>query len=117
MADVIYKKGQSVNLNDVAIAEGQILVTEDTGEMYVDMSDGTRKKISDTQKQNVLISGENIKTINGKSILGSGNIIIEGGSSPGTIIDNALILTDSTSGKEYKIYINDGKLQLEEVNE
>ena len=49
--------------------------------------------------------------------MGSGNIIIEGGSSPGTIIDNALILTDSTSGKEYKIYINDGKLQLEEVNE
>ena len=31
-------------------------------------------------------------------------------------IDSALILTDSTSGKEYKIYINDGKLQLEEVN-
>ena len=47
MADVIYKKGQSANLDDVAIAEGQILVTEDTGEMYVDMSDGTRKKISD----------------------------------------------------------------------
>lgn len=30
-------------------------------------------------------------------------------------IANALILTDSTNGKEYKIYINDGKLQLEEV--
>ena len=46
MADVIYKKGQSINLDNVEIAEGQILVTEDTGEMYVDMSDGTRKKIN-----------------------------------------------------------------------
>ena len=116
MADVIYKKGQSANLDDVAIAEGQILVTEDTGEMYVDMSNGTRKKISDMQKQNALISGENIKPINGESILGSGNIVIEGGSGTGTITENALILIDNTSGKEYKIYINEGKLQLEEVN-
>lgn len=33
-------------------------------------------------KQDVLISGENIKTINNESILGSGNIEIEGGGSP-----------------------------------
>lgn len=50
MADVIYKKGQSANLDDVEIADGQILVTEDTGEMYIDMSDGTRKKITDNNK-------------------------------------------------------------------
>ena len=31
-------------------------------------------------KQNTLVSGTNIKTINGNSILGSGNITIEGGS-------------------------------------
>lgn len=49
MADVIYKKGQSANLDNVEIADGQILVTEDTGEMYIDMSDGTRKKISDKE--------------------------------------------------------------------
>lgn len=117
MANVIYKKGQYANLDDVAITEGQILVTEDTGEMYVDISNNTRKKISDTEKQNTLKSGENIKTINGESILGSGNIEIEGGSGTGTITNDALILIDNTSGKEYKIYVNDGKLQLEEVNE
>lgn len=33
-----------------------------------------------TGKQDTLVSGENIKTINGESILGSGNIVIEGGS-------------------------------------
>ena len=30
-------------------------------------------------KQDILVSGENIKTINGKSIVGSGDIVIEGG--------------------------------------
>lgn len=35
-------------------------------------------------KQDVLISGENIKTINNESILGSGNINIEGGGGGGT---------------------------------
>lgn len=50
MADVTYKRGQSVNLNDVAIRDGQILVTEDMAEMFVDMSDGTRKKITDNDK-------------------------------------------------------------------
>ena len=46
MADVIYKKGQSSNLNNVKIKEGQILVTEDTGEMYIDVTDNDRKKIN-----------------------------------------------------------------------
>ena len=46
MADVIYKKGQSSNLNNVQIKEGQILVTEDTGEMYIDVTDSDRKKIN-----------------------------------------------------------------------
>lgn len=35
-------------------------------------------------KQDILISGANIKTINGNSILGSGDITIEGGSSSGS---------------------------------
>lgn len=35
-------------------------------------------------KQDKLVSGTNIKTINGQSILGSGNIVIEGGSGGGS---------------------------------
>ena len=46
MADVIYKKGQSSNLDNVQIKEGQILVTEDTGEMYIDVTNSDRKKIN-----------------------------------------------------------------------
>lgn len=88
MADVSYKRGQSTNLNEttVPIVEGQIIVTEDKGEMFVDMSSGTRKKITDVNKQDKLVSGTNIKTINNQSILGSGNIIIEGGEGGGTAI-------------------------------
>lgn len=37
------------------------------------------------KKQDILVSGENIKTINGESILGGGNIIIEGGGSGSTV--------------------------------
>ena len=55
MADVIYKKGLKKNIPD-EIIDGQILVTTDTGEMYVDtLNDETnqleRKNISKTQIQ------------------------------------------------------------------
>lgn len=41
-----------------------------------------------SEKQNVLVSGTNIKTINGNSILGSGNIEIQGGSTEWDDIQN-----------------------------
>ena len=40
---------------------------------------GDHRHPSDTSKQDTLVSGTNIKTINNQSILGSGNITIEGG--------------------------------------
>ena len=42
------------------------------------------KQVHDDTKQDKLISGENIKTINNESLLGSGNLVIEGG---GTGVD------------------------------
>ena len=44
------------------------------------------KTIHDTTKQDTLISGTNIKTINHQSLLGSGNINIEGGGGGGSIV-------------------------------
>ena len=44
-----------------------------------------------TKKQDTLVSGTNIKTINGKSILGSGDITISGGT------ENAIPITGSSS--------------------
>jgi len=39
---------------------------------------------TDTSRQATLVSGTNIKTINGNSILGSGDLVISGGGSGGT---------------------------------
>ena len=41
-------------------------------------------------KQDTLVSGTNIKTINGQNILGSGNITIPGGSGGGNTADPVL---------------------------
>lgn len=43
-----------------------------------------KTKVSNADKQDKLVSGTNIKTINGQSLLGSGNITIEGGSGGGS---------------------------------
>ena len=45
-------------------------------------------------KQDTLISGTNIKTINGETLLGEGNITIEGGGGGGVTVDQSL---DSSS--------------------
>lgn len=53
---------------------------------------GTIKKVYDLAngKQDALVSGTNIKTINGQSILGSGNISISGGGVSQDYVDNAI---------------------------
>lgn len=55
-------------------------------------------------KQDLLMSGENIKTINGQSILGSGDIKIEGGSStaPSVRVDIKYILQNGEWGASNK---------------
>lgn len=55
------------------------LATVATSGSYADLSN----KPDLTTKQDTLVSGTNIKTINNQSILGSGNITIEGGSGGG----------------------------------
>ena len=44
------------------------------------------KTIHDNTKQDTLISGTNIKTINNQSLLGSGNITIQGGGGSGGVV-------------------------------
>lgn len=57
-------------------------------------------------KQNVLVSGESIKTINGENLLGEGNIEISGGGSGGS---NIVSLTQS----EYDELVNTGQVDNE----
>lgn len=48
------------------------------------------------KKQDALVSGTNIKTINGESILGKGNIVIKGGVTE-EYVNNAILSAISTT--------------------
>ena len=69
-------------------------------------------------KQDKLVSGENIKTVNGNSILGSGNITIEGGSGSSITVDQTFnpesenaqsgkAVAEAVAPKADKTYVND----------
>lgn len=58
-----------------------------------------------SSKQDTLVSGTNIKTINNESILGSGNINIQGGGSGGTSTDVKINGTSITSGDTANIAV------------
>ena len=78
------------NANIVELTQSEYdAITPDADTIYV-ISDAPAVDSSDfatktelNNKQDTLVSGENIKTINGNSILGSGDIVIEGGNGGG----------------------------------
>ena len=78
------------NANIVELTQSEYdAITPDADTIYV-ISDAPAVDSSDFAtktelniKQDTLVSGENIKTINGNSILGSGDIVIEGGNGGG----------------------------------
>ena len=66
-------------------------------------------------KQDALVSGTNIKTINGESLLGEGNITIGGG---GTInIDQSVISGSSNAVSGGAVYTQLGGLKLEKITQ
>ena len=48
-------------------------------------------------KQGTLVSGETIKTVNGASILGSGNIEIQGGGGSSVVVDDTLSIAGAAA--------------------
>lgn len=63
-------------------------------------------------KQDTLVSGTNIKTVNGNSLLGSGNITIEGGSTGNDVEEVADITNISASSvKENRIYVDTNTIE------
>ena len=63
-------------------------------------TEGLATKSEVNSKQDTLVSGTNIKTINGNSLLGSGNIEIQGGS---TIAVDSSLSTTSTNPVQNKV--------------
>ena len=92
----------------------KILVGEDVYEVDAKYWGG----LEPDSKQDVLVSGTNIKTINGQSILGEGNVVIEGGGSSNIIVDDAVsdTSTNPVSNKVIKEYV-DLHSQYERVDE
>lgn len=88
----------------------------------VSLLDGTLSIIGERfdSKQDRLVSGENIKTINGESILGEGNITIEGGGGGGgdlsgyateEYVDNA-VAEVNVKGEDGYVYSNGEKVDM-----
>lgn len=98
--------------------EKSLTITSYNGDIYLNDKDGLGCKIrrlnAGTEdndavnlsqlnaKQDTLVSGNNIKTINGQSILGSGNITIEGGSGGSTITVDDTLSDTSTNPVQNK---------------
>jgi len=83
------------------------LVKGDVGLGNVDNTSDANKPVSTDQqtaldaKQATLVSGTNIKTVGGSSLLGSGNISVGSGDvvGPSSATDNAIAAFDGTTGK------------------
>ena len=74
---------------------GQSFVSKGTLE---NIKENLVTSIGDTKYQSTLTSGENIKTINGESVLGSGNIKIKGGSGLEVCDIGMALYIDETKG-------------------
>ena len=66
---------------------------------------GKEYQIEDTTKQEKLVSGTNIKTINGQSILGNGDITIEGGTGNSDANVQAVDTTETLDDVETNTYV------------
>lgn len=77
--------------------DGTVVFTMDSGDtITLDLNH------THPDKQDLLVSGTNIKTINGNSILGSGNIQIEGGGAQYELIANKVTsMSSSSTDTEY----------------
>ena len=102
--DTAYVENEVLYIDDDTSAGGNASLTEDdvnniisSNETVVTLTNDVRDL--QTDKQDILESGTNIKTINNQSILGSGNIEIQGGSQE-TIDITTWLSNQTTNGFE-----------------
>lgn len=108
------------NITIPTYSAGDSTVIINSGNICVNSACDTKWSASTdiSSKQDVLISGTNIKTINGSSILGSGDIVIEGGGGGGATRSQAsysatagqTLFALNFSGNNVDVYINGIKL-------
>jgi hypothetical protein len=115
--DIEDTKARNGLINKVEKVEGKQLSTNDFTKEYKEKLDGLsnyddtelRNKLGD--KQDNLVSGQNIKTINGESILGIGDIEIQGGTSGDTADFEVLIdFTTEQTVAEFQVPIGNAEI-------
>ena len=76
--EVAYTPQNELIKDCVSLSEAMEIVAEKANSPQIDTSSfATKEELA--KKQDILVSGTNIKTVNGESLLGSGNIVIQSG--------------------------------------
>lgn len=127
----IQPQGNYASIEEIPIYTSQLI--NDSGFGYdVDIpdrlsqltDDTTHRLVTDTEKstwngkQEALVSGTNIKTINNESILGSGNIVISSGSSDYTQLTNNPVTLRNDTGNValYTLVPAEGRISYQFLN-
>lgn len=128
--EVISRAINELNDRLVAVESGGSSVTVDTS-----LDSGSTNPVANSAitnaidaKQDTLVSGTNIKTINNESILGSGNITISGGGGQSLVYytedtsnESATIMVQNDDGlgnrSERRVFVNGGDIIIESYNE
>lgn len=87
LEDINYQGNDGKTMTILSLDERVTTLESEISQMNPSELQGQVQQLQDG-KQDILVSGTNIKTINGKSILGSGNIVVSG--EGGTVTDEAL---------------------------
>ena len=91
-----------LDADDIAETATRVYLTP-AQKTNLDNQSGTNTGDQDLSgKQDLLVSATNIKSINGSSVLGAGDLVVGGGGS--TFLDTEFDITDSVSG--YKLTVN-----------
>ena len=105
-----YTKSETSGATEISTA---LESKADTATTYTKTETDNAITAATSTKQDTLVSGTNIKTINGETLLGEGNITIEGGSGGGITEDDELLLSTAlTDLNDRKIDASDVKSQL-----
>ena len=106
-ADSAVQPARTVNAHplsaDVTVTKGDVGLgnVDDTSDLGKPISTATQAAID--EKQSPLVSGTNIKTINGSSVLGSGDLVVSGAAAWGGVTGTLSAQTDLQNALDAKL--------------
>ena len=104
-----YTKSETSGATEISTA---LASKADTAATYTKTETDNAITAATSTKQDTLVSGTNIKTINGETLLGEGNITIEGGGGGGGTVDTEITSASTNPVTSAAIYNQFGGLKL-----